>query len=465
LKRISFQFLYAFVLGVIASFGFAPFSFWFAPIFAMYFLYNLLSRSIGLSAAIISFLFGLGLLLPVQHWTGEYVGNTPWLALCLMQSFLFLPLILVGRKRNFLNATLFGLIFIFIEHLLKSIPFGGFGWSRIGFTQVDSPFKSLYPIVGTVGIVFTLAFFAANRKPIITLAVILILIALPSLDRSLKTGPVTRIALVQGGVQRLGFDFNATPRQVFQNHLDATKRDLKPRQVDLIIWPENAVDVDIFANKDVKDQIVSLSQQLQTPILIGGISKYSGALQNISVLFNPNVIQLYTKRYLTPFGEYIPLRDWVSRVSSLTDQVEDFHPGVADNQIFLGKSNFQIFICYELLSDKFTNQIDSDFIVVQTNNATFGDTSQLAQEQNIARVRALESGRDVAYVSTTGITSFISSNGKIESVLPKFENGTLIGQVASANGRNLNQYFGVYLEWFAIGMLFLIITLRRKVQN
>jgi apolipoprotein N-acyltransferase len=145
--------------------------------------------------------------------------------------------------------------------------------------------------------------------------------------------------------------------------------------------------------------------------------------------------------------------------------VEDFHPGVADNQIFLGKSNFQIFICYELLSDKFTNQIDSDFIVVQTNNATFGDTSQLAQEQNIARVRALESGRDVAYVSTTGITSFISSNGKIESVLPKFENGTLIGQVASANGRNLNQYFGVYLEWFAIGMLFLIITLRRKVQN
>ena len=431
----------------------------------MYFLYNLLSRSFGLSSAVFSILFGLGLLLPAQHWTGEYVGNAPWLALCFMQAFLFLPLIFVGGRRNTLNAILFGVIFALIEFLLKSFPFGGFGWSRLSFTQVESPFKTLYPLVGTVGICFVLAFLAANRKIIITVAAILILIVLPNIEQSLNNQTVTRVALVQGGVNRLGLDFNATPRQVFNNHLNATKRDLTPNQVDLIIWPENAVDVDIFANKDVKEDIVSLSQQLKTPILIGGISKYSGDLQNISILFNPDVTQLYTKRYLTPFGEFIPIRDLVSKISSLTDQVEDFHPGNADNHMFLGKSNFQVFICYELLSDKFKNQIDGNFIVIQTNNATFGDTPQLEQEQNIARVRALESGRDIAYVSTTGITSFISSTGIIMSDTPKFENATLIGEVTSSNGKNLNQYLGDYLEWLAIVVVFLIIALRRKVQN
>jgi apolipoprotein N-acyltransferase len=465
LKRNNLRFIYAFILGVIASLAFAPFSFWLAPILALHCLYNLLCRSFGLSAAFISLLFGLGLLLPVQHWTGEYVGNAPWLALCFMQAFLFLPLIFVGGRRNTLNAILFGVIFVLIEFLLKSFPFGGFGWSRISFTQVDSPFKSLYPLVGTVGICFVLAFLAANRKIIITFAAILILIVLPNIEQSLNNQTVTRVALVQGGVNRLGLDFNATPRQVFNNHLNATKRDLTPNQVDLIIWPENAVDVDIFANKDVKEDIVSLSQQLETPILIGGISKYSGDLQNFSVLFNPDVTQLYTKRYLTPFGEFIPIRDLVSKISSLTDQVEDFHPGNADNRMFLGKSNFQVFICYELLSDKFKNQIDGNFIVVQTNNATFGDTPQLEQEQNIARVRALESGRDLTYVSTTGITSFITSKGKIASDIPKFENATLIGEVTSSNGKNLNQYLGDYLEWLAIGVVFLIIALRRKVQN
>jgi apolipoprotein N-acyltransferase len=116
----------------------------------------------------------------------------------------------------------------------------------------------------------------------------------------------------------------------------------------------------------------------------------------------------------------------------------------------------QIFICYELLNDSFKNQINSDFLVVQTNNATFGDTPQLDQELQIAKVRALESGREIAYVSTTGVTSFIDRNGQIKSELSKFKSDVLIGAVSTYSDRQINQKMGFAPEILAIFMIILL---------
>ena len=273
-----------------------------------------------------------------------------------------------------------------------------------------------------------------------------------------------RIALVQGGVSNLGLDFNSTPREVFQRHLLQTKSKLSKNQVDLIIWPENSVDVDLFSYKDVEDSLTELSRLLNTPILVGGISRTSGNLQNISVLFKPEVSDTYIKRYLTPFGEYIPLRSLVERFSALTKEVDDFSAGITGNSMKISSFDFQIFICYELLNDDFKNEIYSDFLVVQTNNATFGDTAQLDQELQIARVRALESGREVAYVSTTGVTSFIDRNGQIKSEIPKFKPDVLIDTVSMYSDLQINQKLGITPEILAIFMLILLIFRSRRAK-
>jgi apolipoprotein N-acyltransferase len=267
--------------------------------------------------------------------------------------------------------------------------------------------------LGSAGIIFLVALIAANRRfftLFLLCAIILIANFLPSTLN--PTGSI-KIALVQGGVKNLGLDFNATPREVFDSHLAVTAQKLETNQVDLIIWPENSVDVDLFKFADIRDSISDLSKNLNTPILVGGITHSNGDLRNISVLFNPQVANVYTKRYLTPFGEYIPMRSFVENFTDLTQNVEDFKAGKQSNLVTIDGVSTQLFICYELLNDSFKNEVDTDFLIVQTNNATFGDTAQLDQELQIAKVRAIETGRELAYVSTTGVTSFINSDGTV----------------------------------------------------
>ena len=457
-------FLIAIFSGVLASLGFAPYGVWLAPVISLFILFIILKGSGLPSRLLISYLFGLSILLPNQFWTGTYVGDLPWIVLALLQSFLFLPLAVVSQKGGRFNPWLFSCAVVVTELALRTIPFTGFGWSRLSFTQVDGLFSPLYPLIGSVGIIFLISYLVSNRNILIFTTILLAIAVLNFIDISEQKSGEMKIALVQGGVTNLGLEFNSSPREVFQRHLFQTKSKISPDQVDLIIWPENSVDVDLFSNIDIKNTLIETSKVLNTPILVGGITRVSGDLQNISVLFDPEVQDIYVKRYLTPFGEYIPLRTFLEMFSTLTNNVDDFSAGNSSNSIQIADFDAQIFICYELLNDVFKNQINSDFLIVQTNNATFGDTPQLDQELQIARVRALESAREVAYVSTTGVTSFIDRNGKVKSELPKFKSDVLIDTVSTYSDRQINQKMGFTPEIFSIFMIILLLNRIRRAR-
>jgi len=450
------------LFGAVASLGFAPYSVWIAPLVSLFFTFNLLKKQDLRNRLKSSYLFGLGLLLPNQFWTGTYVGHSPWIALSLMQAFLFLPLAVVSQRGGRYNSILFGCGLVASELLIRTLPFTGFGWSRLSFTQVDGVLHKLYPLIGSVGIAFLIAFIVANREISAAVFIGVIIAAANLFPNQPPAENQIKIALVQGGVKNLGLDFNETPKEVFERHLKTTVNGLSQNQVDLIIWPENSVDVDLFRNKDVQSLIKETSANLQTPILVGGITRKSGRLENVSVLFNSDISAIYVKRYLTPFGEYIPLRSFLQKITPLTQEVTDFSAGDGSNQINIKRFNADVFICYEILNDQFKNQTKSDFIIVQTNNATFGDTNQLDQELQIARVRALESGREVAYVSTTGITSFIDREGKMKSEIPKFESSVLIDTVDTYSDIQINQKIGFMPEIVACFMIFFILLRIRR---
>jgi apolipoprotein N-acyltransferase len=455
-------FVLSFFSGCIAFLAFAPISFWPAPFIALFILNKIIHNRKLLHRLIISQVFGLGLLLPTQIWTGTYVGNMPWITLAVMQSFLFWPFAIRIPGKLKVNVWLFAFDSVIVELLLRTIPFTGFGWSRLSFTQINSPLSAIYPILGSAGVIFLVALFAANRRYITMSLIFIILLIANFLPSTLSPSGSIKIALVQGGVKNLGLDFNATPREVFNSHLNLTTQKLKANQVDLIIWPENSVDVDLFKFADVRESISDLSRNLDTPILVGGITHSNGDLRNISVLFNPQVANVYTKRYLTPFGEYIPMRSFVENFTDLTQEVEDFKAGKQSNLVSIDGISSQVFICYELLNDSLKNEVNTDFLIVQTNNATFGDTAQLDQELQIAKVRAIETGREVAYVSTTGVTSFINSDGSVKSSLPKFEPNVLIGSIETKSGQNLNQKLSIIPEIFSIFMVFLLLIRNRR---
>jgi apolipoprotein N-acyltransferase len=218
--------------------------------------------------------------------------------------------------------------------------------------------------------------------------------------------------MIQGDVPQLGLDFNSRATQVFYNHVQETNKALLTNSdIDFILWPENAVDVDPFTNQELSKTLDSFTQ----PLIVGAVIRRNNELQNASILWRKTEKKIYVKQHLTPFGEYIPLRKLASKVSSLTNSVEDFSAGEKSTIFPVAKAKIAPVICFELIDDEILHKaaISSNLIVVQTNSATFGRSAETAQQLAISRIRAIEHGRNILSVSTTGISAQIDYTGKI----------------------------------------------------
>jgi apolipoprotein N-acyltransferase len=260
---------------------------------------------------------------------------------------------------------------------------------------------------------------------------------------------------IQGNTPSVGLTFNDRAEAVFNLHVTETRK-VATEAADVIIWPENAIDVDPFANTRVKDSIESLTASLKTPLITGAITRQSGQLENVSLMYDESgeVVSYYSKQYLTPFGEYMPLRPLARIVSPYVDDVIDFKVGDrVENHVVNGLTLAPV-ICYELLSDSLVRDAakNSDALVVQTNSATFANTSESAQQLNITRLRALENAREIVSVSTIGISAHIGINGEIISRTQANVASQLSGDLQSSSNRTLANWLG----GFAPGIVLLI---------
>ena len=361
----------------------------------------------GLSVFVFAFTFNAVLL----HWTSTYVGSTPWIILSFGLSLLYLPLTLVGRW----GIAAYPLIFVVLEEVRNRFPFGGFGWARVAYSQADAPYAAIASRGGAISlsaITVLLAgfvYFALNKKVQLVFIVPLLVFLISS---NIATVNQTSVLMVQGNVPELGLDFNARAKQVFNNHVDETRKALAINQkVDFIAWPENAVDVDPYTNKDVYEELESFDK----PLIIGAIVGKGAKLLNTSILWGDKTQDIYVKQHLTPFGEYIPLRSLAEKISPLVNQVDDFSPGNQQKIFTIGQARVAPVICFELLDDEILAEAakSSNLLVVQTNSATFGTSAESAQQLSITRIRAIEHSRNIVSVSTTGISAVIDFNGKI----------------------------------------------------
>ena len=381
---------------------------WLAPIALTVHMYAIdrTNRKL-LSTFIFAFTFNSVLL----HWTSTYVGSTPWIILSVGLSSLSLPLALVGRW----GIAAYPLIFVVLEEIRNRFPFGGFGWARVAYSQADAPYANIASRGGAIslsGITVLIAAFvycAVNKRIIFIFLVPLFALVIPN---NISTVGQTSVLMIQGNVPQLGLDFNARAKQVFYNHLNETKLALaQGKKVDFIVWPENAVDVDPYTNKDVYEQLESFDK----PLIIGAITGKGEKLLNTSILWGDKVQDIYVKQHLTPFGEYIPLRSLAKKISPFVNQVDDFSPGNKQEIFTIGQARVAPVICFELLDDEILANAakSSNLLVVQTNSATFGTSAESAQQLSITRIRAIEHSRNVVSVSTTGISAILDFNGKI----------------------------------------------------
>jgi apolipoprotein N-acyltransferase len=264
--------------------------------------------------------------------------------------------------------------------------------------------------------------------------------------------------MIQGNVPTLGLDFNSRAKAVFNNHFEKTQKEIaQDPNVDFILWPENSVDVDPFLNVDVTESLNSIQQ----PLIIGAILNKGDSVYNTSILWGGEIPDTYIKQHLTPFGEYIPLRSLARIISPLVDDVKDFSPGDAGKSFSIGDIRVAPVICYELIDDDLLHQAakGSNILAVQTNSATFGMSAESAQQLSITRVRAIEHGRNIASVSTTGYSAIIDSSGNVVEQTAMGTADTIRAEIGLIEGQTPRDAAG---DWALIGVLVALLVVARR---
>ena len=413
--------------------------------------------SISRKKVLSSFLFALTLNLIVLHWSSTFVGSIPWIILALGMSIFYLPLSLVSRY----GLAAYPLIYILMEEVRNRFPFGGFGWVRIAYTQADSPFSQIAAVGGAAALsALTLLFglilfYGAKGKFSLITFLPFLLIFVPM---NLSTIGTAKVMMIQGNVPTMGLDFNSRAKAVFNNHFERTQEEIKSDpNVDFIVWPENSVDVDPFLNSDVKSSLDSIKQ----PLIIGAILNKGNSIYNTSILWDEELPDTYFKQHLTPFGEYIPLRSVARLVTPLVDDVEDFSPGNGGKTFSIGDIQVAPVICYELIDDDLLHKAaaDSNILAVQTNSATFGMSAESAQQLSITRIRAIEHGRNIASVSTTGYSAIIDYTGKVSEKTSMGTAETIRAEVGLIEGQTPRDKAG---DWALIGVLISLLLVARR---
>ena len=427
---------------------------WVAPIAIAVHMYAL---SLTSRKVLSTFIFAVTLNLIVLHWSSTFVGSVPWIILAVGMSLFYLPLALVTRW----GMTSYPLIFVLLEEVRNRFPFGGFGWVRIAYTQADAPFSKIAAVGGASALsaltvlLGLILYYGARRKfSFITFAPFLLLL----IPIQLSVSAATNVLMIQGNVPKMGLDFNSRAKAVFYNHFERTQVELaKDSEVDFILWPENSVDVDPFTNADVKQALNSIDK----PLIIGAVLGKGNKFLNTSILWGGELPPIYIKQHLTPFGEYIPLRSLASLISPYTDRVTDFEPG--QSQVFFTIKDAVIapIICFELVDDQLLHEAarSSNILAVQTNSATFGMSAESAQQLSITRVRAIEHGRNIVSVSTTGYSAVINHQGKVLQQTSMGTADTIRAEVDLLQGQTPRDTAG---DWALVGTLATLFLVARR---
>ncbi|MFN2640770.1 MAG: apolipoprotein N-acyltransferase [Actinomycetota bacterium] len=363
------------------------------------------------------------------------------------------------------------LLFGALELARSRFPLGGFAWGLLGSTQHDG--LPLLPVarvggvvlLGVVVMLINTAIAEVIAAPGIwrraaAIVVVAAAVAGPALIPFGGAGAATGtldVAAIQVDVGEGTFGPHRGERigpediKILDGFIGAS-RALSSDPPDLVVWPENALDRDPFADPGLMSQISSTVQEVDRPFLVGAILDANGRhFRNSLLLFGASgtVDDRYDKQQLVPFGEYVP---WPSlrRVIPALDQIPyDGLPGSRPVIFSAGGTKIGGVICFEsifpnLVRD-FVNK-GAQLIVVATNNASFGRSTVSREHLAMSQIRAVEEGRTVLHAAISGISAIVDAKGRVSQKTGLFRDAVIRADVPLYDGRTPYGRFGDAIE-------------------
>jgi apolipoprotein N-acyltransferase len=478
--------------------GFPDLGWWPAAAVGVTLLVLALRRDSVRTGAAVGFLWGLAFFLPHLHWLYVSVGTVPWIALSVVEAafvagvgaaWVVIRRAALLRGRPLRQALVFAALWVVGEELRSAVPFGGFPWGRLAFSQADSPLLALAALGGAplvsaavaVGGALLAAAWTGLRAgrpgagaPALVAAGAVVGLALILPLPATGTGSQTlSIAAVQGNVARPGLDAFATRREVLRTHVDGTRallQEVAPGELDLVLWPENASDVDPRVDQVTADLIDGVAREVAAPILVGTLRYDERGRYNDSLLWTPGEgpTALYTKQHPAPFAEYIPLRGLARLFSDKVDLVRtDMLPGTGVGVVPVPVDRLARtvpladVICFEVAYDGIVREAvraGGEAIVVQTNNASFGRTPESTQQLAMTRLRAVEHGRTAVQISTVGVSGIVAPDGTVRHRADLFTADRLLDVVPLSTALTPADRLGPWPTWVAAVVTALALT-------
>lgn len=389
------------------------------------------------------------------YWAARMQPKRPWMALLVV-----LPCVLV------------------LTEWLRGWVFTGFPWLSAGYLTAPvfaggiptmlAPLGGMYLVGLTTALLAGACLFlwrSPPRLPVRAVGLLLLLggaaglgqISLPAQDRQ-SPGPL-HARLVQGGIPQerkwLEEEFLPTLARYELMSFGQPMPSASPGPA-LIVWPEVAVPRTQEFVRDYLDEMDRLLRARRIALALGILTQTeAGRFNSLIVLGNGR--GTYHKHHLVPFGEFFPvpdvIRDWLL---SMNLPATDLVPGPSEQApLTAGEAVCGVSICYEAAfgSEQRRWAPAAEVLINVSNDGWFGDTVALEQHLDMARVRAMETGRYLLRVTGTGITAAVDPGGRIVDRLPKYEAGFLDVSVPRLEGTTPYVRYG---EWPVVALCLLL---------
>ena len=362
------------------------------------------------------------------------------------------------------SRSMYPLVALPLAHALAetfrfSFPFGGVPLASLAISQSASPLVGIVRIGGPllltfcvlqIGFALSQLVVAPKMKHLAMFGAIVALVVCAGIvaPNGSDTGETRTIAAVQGGGPQGTLAINTNPRDVVERHLAAT-RTITSTNLDMVIWPENVIDVADFYDSVERVEIAEQAARLNAPFVVGITEDMNARyFTNAQIVVNEDgtLGDRYDKVRRVPFGEFVPLRGLLETLGAPVDRIpRDALAGSDIAQLQVDDTTVGVVISWEVFFSGRANEgveAGGSVLVNPTNGSSYTGTILQTQQIASSRLRAIENGRWLVQVSPTGFSAFISPTGEVFDRTGVSEQRVLERTINLRTGRTLYSNLG-----------------------
>lgn len=481
-----------FFLGLLIPLGFAPFHLPGVVILSMALFYIKMSDCEISQAPLLGFIFGLGYFGLGVSWVivsihdyGNlnyfFAGLATLAFITYLSCFAALASITFKRLRTsnkLLNRLAFSSIWCLSDYL-RSTLFTGFPWLLIGTSQIDTPLKYFFPIVGVYGVSFICLFCSTLvatifkekvTKSFLYVIPLVMILLLPNLLKNELWTKAEKKPISVGIIQANLAMRDKWDEQLFWTLLKRYEEGIMSLlgKQELIILPESAIPLPASYLNDYLQSLGEKALNANSSIILGVLQpsddKESHYFNQIISLGHAN--GTYIKRHLVPFGEYIP-GPFVAINKWLNLPEPNIMPGVNEQEpVIISGHAVASLICYEIAYPALlrSQMPKGEWIISVSDNGWFGRSFASYQQLQMAQMLSLLTARYQLVVNNDGLSSVVNSQGDIVDSLPAFSAGTLKNEFFPVTGVTPWIFWGDWPALLFCVVIFLSVICIRLVK-